>query len=48
MPEQEVRDLVPLHIYMEEVPVLVMLDELSAWLEPQISLKAQETEEAAE
>ena len=48
MPEQEVRDLVPLHIYMEEVPVLVMLDELSAWLEPQISLRTQETEEATE
>lgn len=41
MKEEEVRELVPVHIYMEEVPVLVMLDEMTAWLQPLISLKSE-------
>lgn len=47
MSDQEVRDLVPPHIYMEEVPVLVMLDEMTAWLEPQIKVKSAEDDPPA-
>ncbi len=45
MKEAEVRELVPVHIYMEEVPVLALLDEMTAWLEPQISLKPESEED---
>ena len=44
MPEEQVRELVPLHVYMEEVPALTLLDEMSAWIAPQISV----TNEGAE
>ena len=42
MPEEEVRGLVPLHVYMEEIPALTMLDEMSAWILPQITLTSEE------
>ena len=42
MPEEQVRELVPLHLYIEEVPALVMLDEMSAWVEPQVSFTSEE------
>lgn len=48
MPEEQVRELVPVHVYMEEVPSLVMLDEMSAWIEPQISLTTQDCAEDIE
>ncbi|NLA95398.1 MAG: hypothetical protein GX838_00930 [Clostridiaceae bacterium] len=45
MPEEQVRELVPLHVYMEEVPALTLLDEMSTWIAPQIRLtKAHEGE----
>ncbi len=46
MEEPQVRELVPVHVYMEEVPTLVMLDEMSAWIEPQIRFTASENTEA--
>ncbi len=47
MPEEQVRELVPLHVYMTEVPALVMLDEMAAWLEPQIQLTTEEAEDSS-
>jgi len=40
MSEDKIRELVPIHIYMEEVPTLVMLDEITAWIEPQLIIPA--------
>ena len=48
MPEEQVRELVPLHVYMEEIPALTMLDEMSAWIVPQIQLKAGDGVQADE
>lgn len=44
MAEEEVRRLVPIHVYMEEVPALVMLDEMAAWIDPQIKLNPAQDE----
>ncbi|NLB51244.1 MAG: hypothetical protein GX809_06665, partial [Clostridiaceae bacterium] len=41
----EVRERVPVHIYMEEVPALTMLDEMSMWIAPQIGLVPQGMEQ---
>jgi hypothetical protein len=41
MPEEQVRDLVPVHVYMEEVPALTMLDEMSAWIAQQVKLESE-------
>ena len=45
MSEEEVRERVPVHIYMEEVPALTMLDEMSMWIAPQIGLVPQGMEQ---
>ncbi len=43
MEEDKIRELVPIHVYMEEVPTLVMLDEMTAWVEPQITFTTIDT-----
>ena len=37
MEEDKIRELVPIHIYMDEVPTVSMLDEMASWVYPQIS-----------
>ncbi|HHW93844.1 MAG TPA: hypothetical protein GX734_05040 [Clostridiaceae bacterium] len=37
MEEDNVRELIPIHIYMNEVPTVSMLDEMAAWVYPQIT-----------
>lgn len=38
MAEEQVRELVPPHVYMEEVPALTLLDEMSAWIASRLRL----------
>ncbi|NMA00750.1 MAG: hypothetical protein GX924_06955 [Clostridiaceae bacterium] len=40
--EEKVRELVPLNVYMDEVPALHMMDEMTAWLAPKIAIKTDE------
>jgi len=40
--EEKVRELVPLNVYMDEVPALLMMDEMTAWLAPKIAIKTDE------
>ncbi len=40
--EENVRELVPLHVYMDEVPALIMLDEMTAWLAPKVAIKTDD------
>lgn len=40
--EENVRESVPLNVYMDEVPALIMLDEMTAWLAPKIAIKTDE------
>lgn len=38
-PEEEIRELLPVHEYMALAPARTLLDEMSGWLAPQITLK---------
>jgi hypothetical protein len=37
MEEDNIRELIPIQIYMDEVPTVSMLDEMAAWVYPQIT-----------
>ena len=35
--EDKVREVLPIHVYMDEVPTVSMLDEMAAWVYSQIT-----------
>jgi len=40
-PEEEIREMLPVHEYMALAPARTLLDEMSNWLAPQITLKLE-------